>query len=134
MIKAFDLASEFLDYSKDNIQIFLTTHSPAFYNLIGKDNKNIIGYEIEQNIEHYSSSKEITDTDQIDGKMGILQIITPHIVAAKEENELMKINQIKIQSKLEGIQSELGKLKPKKILIIEDERIATNNLWKKWMD
>ena len=32
MLAAFNLAKDFIDYSKE-IQILLTTHSPGFYNL-----------------------------------------------------------------------------------------------------
>lgn len=41
LLKAFEMASEFLEYAKD-IQIFVTTHSPAFYEKRDKEGVKII--------------------------------------------------------------------------------------------
>lgn len=66
-------------------QILLTTHSPAFYNL-AKQNPDDVGC--------YFIDKDINDTticdsniDVLDSKMGILELLTPHIEKIKKELE-----------------------------------------------
>lgn len=134
MLRAFDLANEFMEYTGKDIQVFLTTHSPAFYNLITENKKwGVKGYYIEQDNGHFSKSQIIEDTEDLDDKMGILHIITPHVRAAKNEIENLKSIQAKRDSEITSLEENLKNLKPQKILIIEDSRKSTINLWKKWM-
>lgn len=135
MSRAFELADEFKKYTDEGIQVFLTTHSPAFYNLIQEENEdNIIGYHIEQDNSHLSKSRKIKLTNDLDEKLWILGIITPHISAAKKEIEEIKKERVASNSRLVSLEESLNRLKPKKILIIEDSKEATLSLWNKWME
>src|SRR5690606_26323862 len=51
MTHAFAMAKSFLDYS-EKIDIFITTHSPAFYSL--KDKKNVSCWYVERNESNYT--------------------------------------------------------------------------------
>ena len=73
MGKASEQAKEFLDYSED-VQILLTTHSPAFYSLAGKDAGCSAMRVISSN--GITSISPIQDIDQVDSDMGILPLIT----------------------------------------------------------
>lgn len=93
-------------------QILLTTHSPAFYNLAKQTPDRVGCYFIDKD----SSDTTICDSnlEALDVKMGILELLTPHIEKIKQE--LTNIDTA----------SELGKEKP--IIYVEgptDERILT---------
>ncbi len=100
MLRAFDLADEFKEYAKDGIQVFLTTHSPAFYNLLNEKNEAIVWYEIEQDIQHISKAKKISSTTTIDGKMWLLKLITPYVTQEREEVRRLSDIQISLEEQL----------------------------------
>ena len=52
MKKCFDLAKELLDFSHE-VQVFMTTHSPAFYQLRNEDNAKV--YYVYKGEDDYSS-------------------------------------------------------------------------------
>lgn len=114
MSKAFDLADTFLEYSKD-IQIFINTHSPAFYSLKNKDIKNTNIYLMKS--ENGISTLVLINDDTnkvLDEQMGIIHYITPYI---EEKNEEI----IRLNSAI----SELEKIKDKTtcIVLTEDENV-----------
>lgn len=66
-------------------QILLTTHSPAFYNLAKQNPDNVNCYFIDKD----STDSTICDSniDVLDNKMGMLELLTPHIERIKKELE-----------------------------------------------
>jgi predicted ATP-dependent endonuclease of OLD family len=97
MTKAFELAKDFLEYSKD-IQIFMTTHSPAFYSLVKQDSTILLGKIVPQNGTSIFSAVNPANANDIDDFMGILPIITPYV--EEKNNELKnlerKISHVKL--------------------------------------
>lgn len=89
---AFELAEKFKIYSQD-IQIFLTTHSPAFYSLDKTDTDGVNAYLVEQNEECCTEIKKIahSDSDEIHEKMGFLQLITPYLSEINEQQQKIEI-------------------------------------------
>ena len=123
MSHAFEMAKKFIEYSK-NIQIFLTTHSPAFYSL--KDEKrNVITWFVDRNNEGYTVANNIDNLNEIDidEKMGMLGYITPFI---KEKDAELK----KQKKENSDLKSELEKLKSttKIIVFTEDENNELDSL------
>ncbi|WP_256081869.1 ATP-dependent endonuclease [Massilia sp. YIM B04103] len=99
--KAFALAKEFIEYSNE-VQVILTTHSPAFYGL-HQSGANV--YHVFKNME--SSGSVVTRVDlassgQLDELMGVMPVVAPHVENAvanyqallETANELIK-NQTK---------------------------------------
>ena len=112
MSKAFELADTFLDYSKD-IQIFINTHSPAFYSLRNKNSKNTNVYlmKSENGISKIVQLKDDAKS-VLDEQMGIIHYITPFI---EEKNQQI----VKLQ--LTVIELEKTKNNTKCIVLTEDE-------------
>lgn len=77
LLKAFDMASEFLEYSQD-IQIFVTTHSPAFY--ANKEEEGVKVIFIKKSSEN-DSSILLTNTERtfMDESMGLMPFVAPYI-------------------------------------------------------
>lgn len=110
---AFELAKSFQKYSKD-IQIFLTTHSPAFYALDKTDTEKVKTFFVSQDSSGCTNLKSVSkdETDDIHEKMGLLPIITPYLAQVIE-----KQSEIDAQKKLiETLQD-----KVKCIVLTEDE-------------
>ena len=76
---AFEQARKFQEYSRD-IQILITTHSPAFYNLIGSE--NCTGYYVRQSKDGKTELTPIRDPAELDESMGIMPLVTPYIADA----------------------------------------------------
>ena len=75
MSAAFDQAKKFLGYAR-NIQILITTHSPAFYSLIKSE--NCIGYHVSQS-DGKTVLSEISDPMGLDKSMGLMPFIAPYV-------------------------------------------------------
>ena len=77
---AFELAETKKRYAKD-IQIFLTTHSPAFYSLDKDDTDGVNAYYVERDDIGCTMIRQIThaDNDSIHDQMGLLPIISPYL-------------------------------------------------------
>lgn len=91
---AFALAKTFKEYSKD-IQIFVTTHSPAFYALDESDGDGVNTFYISQGDDSCTQVNSVShdDTDNLHENMGLLPIITPYltrIYAHQNEIENLK--------------------------------------------
>ena len=84
--KCFAMADEFMEYSTE-IQIFVTTHSPAFY--MKKDDDNCKVLYVTQKNEGTSIKNNIQSKD-IGEIMGLLPIVAPYIAEQEE-----KINEVK---------------------------------------
>ena len=89
MKHAFDLARIFQEYSRE-IQIFMTTHSPAFYSL--KEERNVSCLFLKRGPDNctYHIHVEKGEVD-LDEELGILHYITP--IVEKVNNELRKLKE-----------------------------------------
>ena len=92
---AYELAESFKVYSKD-IQILVTTHSPAFYALDTKDGDGVNTFYVAQGDDGCTKISKVTheQTDELHESMGLLPIITPYLTQIyahqKEISELEK--------------------------------------------
>ena len=88
---ALKLAKSFLEYSAD-IQIFVTTHSPAFYSLLSDSPFGVKLLRVKyDNVAKFSSiaSVEKNDVNGIDRDLGLIAFIAPYIaLAVAEKNSL----------------------------------------------
>ncbi len=122
LFKAFELAENFEKYSND-IQIFLTTHSPAFYT-IGKNQSETIKYNTFKDINDSFTKLSKIEKDSIkdlDKSMGLMPIVAPYIKEKMNENlELKKI--------ITDLKDET-----KPILFVEgpNDKIILENAWQK---
>lgn len=74
--KAFELAEQFSkDFSNEN-QIYLTTHSPAFYDLSGPHINKWLVKSVDNTDEFYTDIKEVKDTSSADENLGIAALIS----------------------------------------------------------
>lgn len=113
---AFELAEAFRKYSKE-IQILVTTHSPAFYALDKTDGDGVSTFYVSRGNDNCSSIKPVThdDTDDIHESMGLLPIITPYLERIYEhQQEIEKLKK----------QSENLKGSTKTVVLTEDEKFA----------
>ena len=80
--RAFEMAKDFMDFSED-IQMFITTHSPAFYMISNTDTSRVI---FVSNGEKNDGTKlTIADDKLVTGaSMGLMPLVAPFI-AEKEE-------------------------------------------------
>lgn len=81
--RAFEMSSDFSEYSQE-IQIFATTHSPAFY--MKKDDENSIVYFVRKK----ESSEETNFIDEknsrvIDQQLGLMPLVAPYIAEQEEK-------------------------------------------------
>lgn len=90
------LADELYEYS-DEIQMLITTHSPAIYNL--KEKEKIKCFYTYKNDKGYSKYETAYSVDEINDKIGIMPLITPYI------NDIMKSLEEKEQERQEAIKS-----------------------------
>tara|TARA_R110000772_G_scaffold41479_1_gene96224 strand:+ start:15426 stop:17207 length:1782 start_codon:yes stop_codon:yes gene_type:complete len=92
---AYELAEKFKEYSKD-IQIFVTTHSPAFYALDNKDGDGVNTFYVFQDDDSCTELQKIPH-DQKDGlheTMGLLPLITPYLTKIIEhQKEISKLEE-----------------------------------------
>ena len=98
---AFELAETFKAYSSD-IQIFVTTHSPAFYALDESEGDGVKTFYISQGGDGCTKVVKVThgQSDSLHETMGLLPIITPYLTRiyegqkeiARLESELSSIS------------------------------------------
>ncbi|HEX5670564.1 MAG TPA: AAA family ATPase [Sulfuricurvum sp.] len=89
MSKAFEVAKSFIDYQQ-NVQIFLTTHSPAFY-LLEKDSDDCNVFFVQQS-ENSTKLTAVDEPDSMHDNMGMMPIIAPYI--KNKIDELKKLNDV----------------------------------------
>jgi len=92
---AYELAEKFKEYSKD-IQIFVTTHSPAFYSLDTKDGDGVNTFYVSQSEDSCTKFSRIAhdQTDELHETMGLLPIITPYLTKIIEhQKEISKLEE-----------------------------------------
>jgi AAA domain, putative AbiEii toxin, Type IV TA system len=110
---AFELAESFQKYSKD-IQIFLTTHSPAFYALDKTETDKVKTFFVSQDNTGCTNLKTVSknETDDIHEQMGLLPIITPYLTKIIEKEAEIESHKKIIESLQDNI---------KCIVLTEDE-------------
>jgi len=103
---SFKMADELEEYAKD-IQIFLTTHSPAFY--LKKDtNISATVFYVSKPIGSSNTRiEEETDSSRIANSMGLMQAVAPLI--AEKENELRNA-QLELKAATEAIAEARAKI------------------------
>ena len=98
--RAFEMADDFKStFSKDN-QIFLTTHSPAFYDISGQRSSK---WYVENRLEDDKVSTQIqmiTNTGTVDKTMGLLSVITPRMKKVYSEYEELKSSVNEMQERI----------------------------------
>ena len=95
MRKCFDLAKELFGFSND-IQEFITTHSPAFYQLGGEKNVNVF-YVYKDQKDFSSQIRENLDYVDLHDKIGLMPIIAP--IVAEKQAEIEAMNELLGKSK-----------------------------------
>lgn len=95
MRKCFDLAKELFDISFE-VQEFITTHSPAFYQLGNESDVKV--YFVYKGEDDYSSQLcEEIDPLELHDKVGMMPIIAP--IVAEKEQELASVRELLINAK-----------------------------------
>lgn len=99
---AFELASAFKTYSKE-IQIFVTTHSPAFYSLGADHDENVRTFLVRRQSDLCSTINRVEfgrDGQIMDlhDKMGLLPIITPYLKGVFEAEQKIRLLEEKIEA------------------------------------
>lgn len=87
LANAFALAEEFLEYSSD-LQIFLTTHSPAFYMKKEELGVKIFYVEKKQRGSEETSISAEKSTAQIAEDMGLMPLVAPFIAEQAHKLEI----------------------------------------------
>ena len=88
MKKCFELAEELFEFSYD-VQEFITTHSPAFYQLSNENDVKV--YYVYKGTDDYSSQVcEEIDLLELHDKVGIMPIIAPIVAEKQAELSEMK--------------------------------------------
>ena len=90
MWKSFDLAKELYEFSPE-VQQFITTHSPAFYEYNGRDFAKVI-YTYKTKDSYASIFNEKVDVLDLHDKIGLMPIVAPFIEA--KQQELVKMQEI----------------------------------------
>ena len=86
---AMELSKKFMEYAKD-IQIFLTTHSPAFYGLNNDVNKDFVAtFYVEQDEDACTKINPVSELgyNEIDSKMGALPQIAAYLESLEAQQE-----------------------------------------------
>lgn len=101
MRKCFDLAKELLGFSFE-VQEFITTHSPAFYQL-GKENGEKVYYVYKDEEDYTSKICEEIDYIELHDKVGIMPIIAP--IVEEKQKELLSMKMLLANVKFVDIET-----------------------------
>jgi AAA15 family ATPase/GTPase len=99
MTSCFEMANQFIEASKNEYQIFITTHSPVFYGISEANTEQVKAYSINK-VGNFSKLDPLSK-ETADHEMGLMQLVTPYV--NKEREDWIKRNSV--------IQNELDKLK-----------------------
>lgn len=102
----YELAQQLNTYSSE-IQMFLTTHSPAIYSLKKEEKANLYNVILENNTSKYHKEDNIK---KIDTEMGIMSIIEPYISQEVERLKFEKTKNKELIIKINKLQTELNKI------------------------
>lgn len=101
MKKCFDLAKELLGFSFE-VQEFITTHSPAFYQL-GNENGVKVYYVYKDELDFSSKICEEIDYIELHDKVGIMPIIAP--IVEEKQKELLSMKMLLTNAKFVDIET-----------------------------
>lgn len=87
---AFELAKQFKDEFCEENQIFITTHSPAFYDLKGDNVSKWLVHQKSLDSGRETKVEKITSEELIDGKLGVAALIADRAKQAYENIERLK--------------------------------------------
>lgn len=114
----FNLNDQFIDAANNNIQIILTTHSPAIYNISNKvkdyNNLKAARYHVSKSEETNSTELCVIDDQNLHYKIGFMPLISP-IISEYEEKWL--IEKIKQESIIQSLNDALSIHKKHRIFI-----------------
>lgn len=106
--RAFEMSSDFLDYSQD-IQMFITTHSPAFYLKKAEDNSQLFYVTTGEQANEGTKINTSMSGTIIGRNMGLMPLIAPYIeekakiiseaTKLMEENILIDVPTIIVEGK-----------------------------------
>ena len=103
---SFALADELHKLSSE-IQMFITTHSPAFYLSYQKEGVKL--FHVEQKINDGESTiRPISDVNDVNTNLGLLQLVSPFIEYIKNENVL---SEKALRASLESVMEENSRYK-----------------------
>ncbi len=101
--KAYELARQFkTEFSKDN-QIFITTHSPAFYDISGDVAKRFHVYQDKRNNDSdmFSHTAVITSRNEADSFVGTAAFIATRVKSLIEEHKELKNSHLELKKRLQ---------------------------------
>ena len=89
LLKAFEVSESFHDYCKE-IQVFITTHSPAFYQQ--EHNEDTKVFYVKKNDDNETSIHESIGDKEVGRSMGLMPLVAPYIATMERKiNELKRI-------------------------------------------
>ena len=86
LLKSFDVAKSFQEYSQ-NIQLFITTHSPAFYQQDNHADTKV--FYVKKNETFETSIHESIDSKEIGYTMGLMPLVAPYIAEAERQLKIL---------------------------------------------
>ena len=102
MKRCFEMANEMHEISR-NLQMFITTHSPAFYLKANEENTFLFSvYQEESDKDTFI--KKIRDSSKLNENLGIMQLISPFIEEVVNEKEItIKATQAAVETLKEDL-------------------------------
>ncbi|TLS74454.1 ATP-binding protein [Mariprofundus erugo] len=112
---AYEMAEGFREVVDDGYQVFVTTHSPAFYSL-GIDDKEEEPDSIVYAVRKADNFSEIFEADQedLDDEIGLMPLVAPFI---KREQERLEERSQQNEAALERLRAEVNSTNP--VLFVE---------------
>lgn len=150
--KVQQISEEFYGGFRNNAQIFITTHSPAFINLKDRDGVNF--YRVYINVDDKRQVSEIRTINDVREKQQSLfasgEINTKEYKKLSDELNFVEFSKeiesavkrvqdeekvlVEAKSKFEKENAELLRLKPAKVFVCEDSDKVVIQLWEQWLN
>ncbi|PPJ46566.1 DUF2813 domain-containing protein [Rhizobium sp. KAs_5_22] len=89
---AFELAEQFVNEFSEKNQIFITSHSPAFYGTDSEDSQKYFVEKVDDNGKFISSVSKLEDMEKADGTLGVARLIAKKSEILFEELRILKEN------------------------------------------
>ena len=114
--RAFEMAKDFKEYSSD-IQMFITTHSPAFYLEKNNEYQQIV-FAIQGEKNDGTKLKDNFDSERVGEYMGLMPIVAPYVAKQEEiianskkmlqENLITDVQTVFVEGKTDKVYLELA--------------------------
>lgn len=124
LAKSFEMAKDFMDYSKE-IQMFISTHSPAFY--LNKENDDSTVFYVDKGESGETIYSNENDINNLHISMGIMPVIAPYI--KEKQIELEKYRKLISESLSEDIDTILVEGKYDQLYLTEAIKIYSSQLY-----